>query len=147
MFWNVLLDAAEGGATEPAGGNNIVMPIILVGLIVLAFVFMFFSGRKGKAQQEDYQEQLSVLAPGHKVRTIGGVCGVVVEVCDDDTVVIESGTDTAGKSYLKVDKLSIAQTDAKGPKQLAREEAEAKKKAEKEAKKAAPTEDKKETEE
>ena len=43
---------------------------------------------------------------------------------------------TAGKSYIKMDKELIAQTDAKGPTQIAREEAEARRKAEEAEKKA-----------
>ena len=60
-----------------------------------------------------------------------------MEVCDDNTVIIETGSENSGKSYIKMDKELIAQTDAKGPTQIAREEAEAKRKAEKEAKAAA----------
>ena len=77
------------------------------------------------------------IRPGHKVKTAGGICGIVVEVCDDNTVIIETGSENSGKSYVKMDKELIAQTDAKGPTQIAREEAEAKRKAEKEAKEAA----------
>ena len=60
-----------------------------------------------------------------------------MEVCDDNTVIIETGSENSGKSYVKMDKELIAQTDAKGPTQIAREEAEAKRKAEKEAREAA----------
>ena len=60
-----------------------------------------------------------------------------MEVCDDNTVIIETGSENSGKSYVTMDKELIAQTDAKGPTQIAREEAEAKRKAEKEAKAAA----------
>ena len=51
-------------------------------------------------------------------------------------MIIETGSEQSGKSYVKMDKELIAQTDAKGPTQIAREEAEARRKAEKEAKKA-----------
>ena len=81
-------------------------------------------------------EQLDAIRPGHKVKTAGGICGIVVEVCDDNTVIIETGSETSGKSWVKMDKELIAQTDAKGPTQIAREEAEARRKAEKEAKEA-----------
>ena len=79
---------------------------------------------------------LDAIQPGNKVKTIGGICGIVVEVCDDNTVIIETGSETSGKSWVKMDKELIAQTDAKGPTQIAREEAEARRKAEKEAKEA-----------
>ena len=54
------------------------------------------------------------LRPGNKVKTIGGICGVVVEICpEDNTFVLETGTEASGKSYLKFDRQAIYQTDAK----------------------------------
>lgn len=126
MIWNIL--DAEGNS-----GNNWLLPAIVAVLVVLLVVWFFISGRKSKQRQQEYLEQLSALAPGNKVKTIGGICGIVVEICDDNTVVIETGTEQSGKSFLKLDKECIAQTDAKGPTQIAREEAEAKRRAEKEA--------------
>lgn len=129
MLWNIL---AEEGETPPS--NNWLFLVIVVVLIVLLVVWFFISGRKNKQRQQEYIEQMDALAPGHKVKTIGGICGIVVEICDDNTIVIETGSEASGRSYLKIDKECIAQTDAKGPTQLAREEAEAKRKAEKDAK-------------
>ena len=129
MLFNLL-------AEETPNNNTTMLYIILGVLVVLALVYMLFSGRKGKQRQKEYIEQLEALAPGHKVKTIGGICGIVMEVCDDNTVVICSGTEASGKSFLKIDKECIAQTDAKGPTQISREEAEAKRKAEKDAKNA-----------
>ncbi len=64
---------------------------------------------------------------------------MIVEVCDDNTVIIETGSEQSGKSYVKMDKELIAQTDAKGPTQIAREQAEAAKKAAKEVPAPAPS--------
>lgn len=134
MLFNLLDGATDGGnATNPAGQYFIW--IILAILVIGILVWMVFSGRKGKQSEKEYKEQLDALAPGHKVKTAGGICGIVVEVCDDNTVILETGSEESGKSYVKMDKYSIAVTDAKGPTQIAREEAEAKRKAEKEAKK------------
>ena len=123
-----------------SGTNNTNSTIGLIAIIVVVLGFaaiLFFSNRKNKSRQQEYIEQLEAIAPGHKVKTVGGICGIVVEVCDDNTVIIETGSENSGKSYIKMDKELIAQTDAKGPTQIAREEAEAKRKAEKEAKAAA----------
>ncbi len=123
---------ADGGNT-----SNIVL-WVLVGVIIVGFIiWMFLSGRKNKQRQKEYIEQLEAIRPGHKVKTAGGICGIVVEVCDDNTVIIETGSEGSGKSWVKMDKELIAQTDAKGPTQIAREEAEARRKAEKEAEKEA----------
>ena len=128
MFWSLL-------AKEPT--QNPWMMYIVLGVVVVIFVvWMVFSGRKNKQRQKEYTEQLEAIRPGHKVKTAGGICGIVVEVCDDNTVIMETGSETAGKSYIKMDKELIAQTDAKGPTQIAREEAEARRKAEEAEKKA-----------
>ena len=124
------------GETPADNPSNIVL-WVLVGVIIVGFIaWMFFSGRKNKQRQKEYIEQLEAIRPGHKVKTAGGICGIVVEVCDDNTVILETGSETAGKSYIKMDKELIAQTDAKGPTQIAREEAEARRKAEEAEKKA-----------
>ena len=115
--------------------TNTIITYVLLGVVVLLFVGWFvFSGRKNKQRQREYVEQLDAIRPGHKVKTAGGICGIVAEVCDDNTVIIETGSEATGKSYVKMDKELIAQTDAKGPTQIAREAAEAARKAEKEAK-------------
>ena len=132
-MWFAMLENTSG--TTP---NSDWIMWVLIGVIVVGFIaYIFFSGRKNKARQQEYVEQLEAIRPGHKVKTAGGICGIVVEVCDDNTVIIETGSENSGKSYVKMDKELIAQTDAKGPTQLAREAAEEKRKAEKEAKEAA----------
>lgn len=128
MFWSLL-------AKEPTQ-NSWMMYIVLGVVVVIFVVWMVFSGRKNKQRQKEYTEQLEAIRPGHKVKTAGGICGIVVEVCDDNTIIMETGSETAGKSYIKMDKELIAQTDAKGPTQIAREEAEARRKAEEAEKKA-----------
>jgi len=56
---------------------------------------------------------LDAMKPGNKVKTIGGVIGVVVEVCpEDNSFVLETGTEKSGKSYIKFDKQAVYQTDA-----------------------------------
>ena len=131
-MWNVLLE----NSTAASGSGWEMWLIIGIALVALV-VFMLLSGRKNKNSRREYMEQLDAIGPGNKVKTAGGICGIVVEVCDDNTVIIETGSENSGKSYVKMDKELIAQTDAKGPTQLAREAAEEKRKGEKEAKEAA----------
>lgn len=133
MIFQLLTDASG----DKTNNGSPWLYIVLIVVVIVAFAaWMIFSGRKDKERRKEYAEQLEAIKPGHKVKTIGGVCGIVVEVCDDNTVIIETGSEAAGKSYVKMDKECIAQTDAKGPSQIAREEAEERRKAEKEAKKA-----------
>ena len=43
----------------------------------------------------------------------GGICGIVVELCpEDNTFILETGSEASGKSYIKFDKQAVYQTDA-----------------------------------
>ena len=87
-----------------------VMVVILLGVMV---TFMVLNSRSQKKRAQETQEMLNAIGPGNKVKTIGGICGIVVEVCEDDnTIVVETGTQASGKSYIKFDKQAIYQTDA-----------------------------------
>ena len=114
-----------------------IMWVILGVIVVLLFGWFFFSGRKNKQKQKEYVEQLDAIAPGNKVKTAGGICGFVTEVCDDNTVIIKTGSEESGYSFIKMEKELIAQTDAKGATQLAREALEERRRLEKEGAKAA----------
>lgn len=127
---------AEGEEAAPATKSwfqQYGLWIVLGVIVILLFAWFFFSGRKNKQKQKEYVEQLDAIAPGNKVKTAGGICGIVTEVCDDNTVIIKTGSEESGYSFIKMEKELIAQTDAKGPTQIAREEAEEKKRLEKEA--------------
>lgn len=88
--------------------------IIFIVLIVAAFVaMMFFNSRSNKKRQQESQKMLDAIKPGSKVKTIGGICGVVVEVnSEENTFVLETGTEASGKSFIKFDKQAVYQTDA-----------------------------------
>ncbi len=87
--------------------------IMVVVLFALLVVFMIYSNRSQKKRQKETMETLNAIQPGNKVKTIGGICGIVVEVCpEDNTFVLETGTEKSGKSYLKFDKQAVYQTDA-----------------------------------
>ncbi len=109
MLWN-LLDSTSSSGNAGGGWGGTIMLLVLVGVMV---VFMIFSRRSQKKRQDEQMKTIDAIKPGNKVKTIGGICGVVVEVCDDDnTLVVETGTEKSGKSYLKFDKQAIYQTDA-----------------------------------
>ncbi|MBQ2701713.1 MAG: preprotein translocase subunit YajC, partial [Clostridia bacterium] len=87
---------------------------LMVGILVLLLVvFMVYNKRAQSKSQKEQAAMLDAIKPGNKVKTIGGICGVVVEVCpEDNTFVMETGTEASGKSYLKFDKQAVYQTDA-----------------------------------
>ena len=97
-----------------AGGIEDYLMWILVGVIVVIFgIWMFFSSKKRKKQEQEAKDLIDAVKPGNKVKTIGGVCGIVVEVnSEENTFVLETGSETVGKSYVKFDKQAIYQTDA-----------------------------------
>lgn len=112
MLFN-LLNSASSSAQQPVQGSNAgswVMILVLFGIII---VFMFVNRRSQKKRQEETQNMLDSIQPGHKVKTIGGICGVVVEVCpEENTFVLETGTEASGKSYITFDKQAVYQTNA-----------------------------------
>ena len=107
MLFNLL-------SSVPVAGNPW-SSYIVIGIIVVAFIFIFImNSRSQKKRQKEMEETLNAVKPGCKVKTIGGICGIVVEVCpEDNTFVLETGTESTGKCFLKFDKQAIYQTDAK----------------------------------
>lgn len=104
MIWNLLSDS----------NNSWSMYIMLGAIVVIFVVMMVYSRRSQKKRQQETMDMLNAIKPGNKVKTIGGICGVVVEVCkDDNTFVLETGTEASGKSYIKFDMQAVYQTDAK----------------------------------
>lgn len=130
MLWNLLNSAAtsvagsdsEGTSTGCAGGYGI---WIMVGVFaVIMFAMSFMSKRSQKKRQEEVIKEHQALRPGNKVKTIGGICGVVVEICpEDNTFVLETGTEASGKSYLKFDMQAIYMSDALATQEAPVEEA------------------------
>lgn len=109
MSFLSLLDNTSTGSS----GNQIATYIILGAMIVLFVVFLVFSSRKNKKRQQEAEDLINAVKPGNKVKTIGGVCGIVVEVDpSENTFVLETGSETSGKCYMKFDRQAILQSDA-----------------------------------
>lgn len=120
FLWNLM-------TSTPDAKDGDWMTWVFLGVGVLLIVGMFFfNGRSQKKRQQEMQETLDALKPGCKVKTIGGICGVVVEVDRaENTFVLETGNEANGKSYMKFDMIAIYQTDAKKEAAPAQEAAEA----------------------
>ena len=87
--------------------------VILAFLVVAIIVMFVFSNKRRKKQEEDAQNLINSVKPGNKVKTIGGICGIVVEVdSEENTFVLETGTEQSGKCFIKFDRQAIYQTDA-----------------------------------
>lgn len=147
-MFGYLLAESTGSSS---GGNSKVFSTIFIVLIVAAFVaMMIFNSRSQKKRQQESQKMLDAIKPGSKVKTIGGICGVVVEVnAEENTFVLETGTEASGKSYIKFDKQAVYQTDAVADTKAAgkaEEKAEEKAAASEEKTEGAPAEEKKDEE-
>jgi len=94
--------------------QNDIWSYVIMGVMVVAIIVMFiFSNRRKKKKQEEAQALIDAVKPGNKVKTIGGVCGIVVEIdMEENTFVLETGSEETGKSYIKFMKEAIYQTDA-----------------------------------
>ena len=87
--------------------------ILAIGLIAIIGM-SYLSNRNQRKRQQEMQDTLRAIKPGNHVKTIGGICGTVVEVCpEENTFVLETGNEANGKSYIKFDMVAIYQTDAK----------------------------------
>ena len=106
-------DAATGSSSAAGSGSSWMSWVLIIGLAAILIVFFVLSNRTNKKRQKETQEMLDAVQPGNKVKTIGGICGIVVDVNpEENTFVLETGTEATGKSYLKFDKQAIYQTDA-----------------------------------
>ena len=94
-------------------GDDTMSWVVIVILIAAMVLLMVFSNRAQKKQAQKAQEMINAIRPGNKVKTIGGICGIVVEVnAEDNTFVLETGSEAHGKSFIKFDKQAIYQSDA-----------------------------------
>ena len=109
MLSALLADTAD----TTTAGNGWVTWVILAVFIAIIVVFFVISSRRNKKRQQEADQLMNAVKPGNKVKTIGGVCGIVVEVDpEENTFVLETGSETTGKCYMKFDKQAIYQTDA-----------------------------------
>ena len=107
MFFNLL-------SSDP-NTQNPWQQWILIGVIAAAFILIFvMNSRSQKKRQKEQDEILNAVKPGSKVKTIGGICGIVAEVnAEESTFVLETGSEATGKCFIKFDRQAIYQTDAK----------------------------------
>ncbi len=100
MFYNLLEPATGGGSTY-----------LMFGLIFAVIIgLMVWQSISGKKKQKEAQARVDALKVGDRVKTIGGICGFVAEINNNEnTFVLETGLDDK-KSYVKFDKGAIYQT-------------------------------------
>ncbi|MGC9455441.1 MAG: preprotein translocase subunit YajC [Phycisphaerae bacterium] len=82
-------DGGNGTTAPPKGQgrsvlDNMMLPLILIGVLVLMYVWM---GRSRKKQEQKRKEMLSTLKKGDKIMSIGGILGTVIEARPDELIV------------------------------------------------------------
>ena len=100
-------------ADETTNTNNWLSYVLIGVLVVVLIGSMVIMNRRNKKRQQEAEDLINAVKPGNKVKTIGGVCGIVVEVDpEENTFVLETGSETSGKCYMKFDRQAILQSDA-----------------------------------
>ena len=93
----------SGGA--PAEGGGGISLIVMIVVMVAMVYFMLI--RPEKKRKKEAQETRDSIKNGHKVTTIGGIVGVVVDV-KEDTFVMETSAD---RVRLELQKWAISTND------------------------------------
>lgn len=120
-------------------GTNQYMPIIL--LVGMFAVMYFFTIRPQKKRQKEEQEMRNAVEVGDEITTIGGICGRVVTV-KEDNLIIETGAD---RNKMTITRWAVQQNNSANERlaaeRAAAKEALEKEKAEKKAAKSKKNED------
>jgi preprotein translocase subunit YajC len=95
-------DPAVDG-TAPQKQGNTTMSFVLMGLIFVMMYFMLF--RAPKKKQQEHKKMVESLKKNDRVRTIGGILGVVLDVRDDEIVL---KVDESNNTKLRVIPSAIA---------------------------------------
>lgn len=110
MFFNLLGEATDAATEGTKSGNSTMITIVFVVIIVAMIGLLIWQTISGRKKQKEAQNMVNQLKIGDRVKTIGGICGFVVEINDaENTFVLETGIDS-DKSYVKFDKGAIYQT-------------------------------------
>ena len=114
LFDNTASAAAAAGTASAAGTANAandpwqwVLTIGIWVVVIAAAYFLFI--RPSKKRQKQEEELRNSIEIGDDVTTIGGIVGRVIAVKDDDeTIIIETGSD---KTRMRFKKWAIASVD------------------------------------
>jgi preprotein translocase subunit YajC len=77
-------------------------------IIAIAVGFWFFLIRPQKKQEKEIQKMRNSLEVGDQITTIGGITGIVRQIKDEDTYIIETGAD---KSKIAIKKWAVQSKD------------------------------------
>ena len=91
----------ETSADTATNGNSSLIMWIFIGVLVVAVIAIWFlNNRRYKKQQQEREDQMSSIAVGDKIVTIGLIEGEVVEI-GEDTYVLKTGSDEC-PGYIRI---------------------------------------------
>lgn len=82
--------AGTTGADTPVNPLGSFMPLIMLGLMFVVMYFLMIRPQKKKQKEE--QKMRDSVRVGDEITTIGGICGRIVNIKEDEFV-IETGAD------------------------------------------------------
>ncbi|MGN1103955.1 MAG: preprotein translocase subunit YajC [Candidatus Coproplasma sp.] len=101
------------GSTTTTNANSWISYVLIGVLVVILVASMIIMNRRSKKREQEAKDLIDAVKPGNKVTTIGGIVGIVVEVNpDDNTIVVETGSEEHGKTYMKFIRQAIYESDA-----------------------------------
>lgn len=94
---------AAQAAGQPGGSSFILMIVIYVAIFAALYFFLIRPNSKKKKEEAQLRNNLEI---GDEITTIGGIVGRVVAIKeDDDSIVIETGSD---RNKMKMKKWAIS---------------------------------------
>lgn len=105
---NTMFLLADTGSQTPSGFAGFFAQYGMIIMLVLMFVAMYFLMiRPQKKRQKEEQQMRENVRVGDKITTIGGICGRVINVKEDE-LVIETGAD---RSKMTIKKWAISMNE------------------------------------
>ena len=95
--------ATDAGA---AGGASLWITFAVYGVFILALYFIFFRPQSKKKKKEEKMRKNAQI--GDEITTIGGICGRIVAIKEEDSIIIETGSD---RSRLLVKRWAIGSVE------------------------------------
>jgi preprotein translocase subunit YajC len=100
-------DTAEAVAAQPTA-NIWTTLLSFIPFVLVIVAFYFFLIRPQRKQEKETQKMRNSIGIGDQITTIGGITGIVRQIKDDDTYIIETGAD---KNRISIKKWAIQSKD------------------------------------
>ncbi len=101
------LTLSSGAATDgAASGASMWITPAIYAVFIVALYFIFFRPQSKKKKKEEKMRKSAQI--GDMITTIGGICGKIVAIKEEDSIIIETGSD---RSRLMIKRWAIGSVD------------------------------------